>query len=151
LDKYQGFNQEIFLEVIKIIKKYLRANFKKGCVCPACGLWIKEYPYTFHSGMAKALILIHQGFNEKNLSKDDWLHVENYLAEKREKIKGYHGKLKHWGILKQKPNDDSKKKYSGYWQITEFGLLFLSGDVKVSKVAHLFNDKCQSFSGKLVG
>ena len=42
-------------------KRFLRANYEKGCRCPACDQHVKLYKRALSSGMARALILISRG------------------------------------------------------------------------------------------
>lgn len=139
------------METIKEAKQHLKDNWDKGTRCPCCTQWVQRYPYSFHSGMARALIYIYQATQRgKGLEDDGFFHIENYFVDIGVKIKGSHGKLKYWGMLEQRQNTDPKKHNSGYWSITQRGIDFVHGKLLVTRKALLFNEKCYGFVGNKI-
>jgi hypothetical protein len=130
-------------------RAHVRENWEKGLRCPCCGQWVQRYAYSLHSGMARVLILVYHA-DKINLMEggDGWIHVENYLVDVGVKIKGVHGKLRHWGLLEQKPNDDPKKHDSGIWRITDKGRQFVEGTILVPKKVLMYNERFLGFDGE---
>mgnify|MGYP000306415011 CR=1 FL=1 len=127
----------IFLEEAK---QHLRENWIEGTECPCCGQFVKKYKTNLNSSMVYALILIAK-------APDGWLHVEDHFVDIGCKLKGVHGKLKHWGLIRQKPNDDQpEKNKTGYWRITQKGRDFVNNIVTVPQYVWLFNNKQYGFS-----
>lgn len=133
------------MHTIAEAKKYINDNFEEGVECPCCERFTRLNKYSFHTGMAKCLILIRRGMESDQLDCG-WLRVENYLFSIGHQLRGYHSKLKYWGLIEQRENTDTSKAHSGYWRLTSKGSRFISGRMKLPKKVFLFNDTIFGFS-----
>jgi hypothetical protein len=129
---------------------WLRAHVKKGAVCPCCEQGAKIYQRKLSSSMAAALILIRRAFRKQS----DWLHVPEYLTEVAANgaiIRGGDwAKLVHWGLLEAK--DDEKRKDGsrrvGFYKITQLGIDFVEGRVRVPRYVYIYAQKRVGVSDK---
>lgn len=125
-------------------KSYLRANFKEGCACPACGQMVKLYKRKIHYAMSRALInlyLLTRTFKER-----EYFHITEFLSTGV----GHDFTLfAHYDMVSLKKDDDNKKT-SGYWKINTKGKQFVENTLKVPSHILLYNNKKQGFSDTLV-
>jgi hypothetical protein len=122
-------------------KEYINTNMDKGCYCPCCNQNVKLYKRPVNATMA--LILI----NLSKISLSEFVHASK-LYEGFGHLGGDFPKLKHWQLIEEMPNDDNTKKNSGSWRITDKGVGFLLGDVKIPKYIITYNNECLGFSGE---
>jgi hypothetical protein len=80
----------------------------------------------------------------------DWIYVPGSappgVLRSREE-----GKLAWWGLVAEKPNDDAKRKSSGFWKPTRKGVAFVYDRVRVPARAVVYNNKCEGFDGDEIG
>lgn len=126
-------------------KANLEANLDKGGACPCCGQHAQRYRRKLNSGMARALVEIW--LRQKNTRR--WVRVEVLVAALR--VSPELGKLRWWGLVETKENDDAKKRTSGSWRLTEKGQAFLRDLVKVPSHAVVFNNQLERLEGKEIG
>lgn len=131
-------------------KEYLRSNFAKGCICPACGGSVKKYFRPLTSAMGLSLFLI---YDSQQKSEQDYIHVESMLKESQcsSSARGDFPKLRFWGLIEAKEgkrDDDSPR--NGFYRITERGKDFLIGNININSHVILYNNKVLGFSDKLV-
>lgn len=123
------------------------SQLEQGAVCPCCGRFNKLYARKINSSMAWVLMLVYDYYKkEKNLRK--WLKVESYLKELPAvptSLRGDFPKLRYWGLIIQNPNEIEGVK-TGLYKITERGINFCEGRIKVSKIAFVHNKVVKSFS-----
>ena len=119
-------------------KAFLRANYEKGCRCPACDQHVKLYKRPLGAGMARSLILISKG---PKIGASGWVDIKSIDVRG-----GDYAKLRYWGLLEQRPNADPKTKDSGVWRVTQKGLKFINDQIRVPSHAHVYNDKVRAFS-----
>jgi hypothetical protein len=94
------------------------------------------------------LALICTAYDRGLLDRDEYLHVENYMVDINQKMKGYHGKLRFWGLVEAKKNDDSTKKSSGLWRPTDLAFQFVREGARIPKYAFLFNNDAIALSAE---
>lgn len=127
---------------LKEVKDFLRKNWKKGCVCPACTRKVKVTRRKIYSAMSVTLIRIY-----KETGKD-WIHVKDFLRSKRFYNTHEWTLFKYWNILEQKKNNSTKKRTSGIWRITDKGEQFVLNKIRVPKHAFFFNGKNYGFAAE---
>lgn len=134
---------ELTEDTLKAAKQHLRNNFNKGTDCPCCGQFVKLYKRKLNSGMAYALLNIYRHHRQDQVNVKDFLRI-NKLPNNHDWTL-----LKYWKILEEVEGDiPEEKKSNGIWKITDFGVEFLFGRVKVPSHVHLFNNKYQGHSDK---
>jgi len=135
---------------LKQVKDYLRANFEKGCICPACDQNVKLYPRKLNSGMSYGLILFYKLHTEKGF--DTWLKFIDYMVDLKINAPNLeYPKLAYWGLIEEKLNaKDPTKRSSGLWRITQKGIQFATNKIGISSHANVFNNKVHTFSDKTV-
>lgn len=88
--------------------EWVKANVKKGAICPCCDQLARRYQRKLSSSMAAALILIRRAFRKQS----DWLHVPDYLSEVATEGAIVRGgdwaKLTHWKLIEAKPDETRK-------------------------------------------
>lgn len=92
----------------------------EGVACPCCGQLAKLYRRRLHKAMARALcwlVVEHE-------RAGDWVYTPDgpsWVTQSRELPK-----LRMWGLIEQKPNDDKRyKRCNGYWRPTSRGRRFV--------------------------
>lgn len=113
--------------------------------CPCCERHSQLYKRKIHSDAAKKLVKL------KTLGGDkDFVHT-SLLLDRGNTSVGDFSKAKHWGLIVEKPNgDNTSKKTSGFWKLTELGDAFVMNKVHIRQHAHVFNDELFGFSGENV-
>lgn len=125
-------------------KQYLRDNWENGVDCPCCGQFVKKYKDPLNSSRALSLISLYN----QSSGWGEHIHIS--------KIKGASGsggsfaQLKHWGLITDLVNTDTKKRKSGMWEITDKGRAFVLNQIAVPKYMYRFDGKCLGFSEELV-
>lgn len=112
---------------------FVAANRKKGCDCPVCDQYVREYGRSIHTSMALVLIALHKRFDANDAL--EWLHVSRFPRAPRFNINGDYNYLRHWGLLQPHP------EWTGYWRVTELGHQFVRGEVRVPKRVFLLNNE----------
>lgn len=134
-------------------KEELQSKLSEGTRCPCCQQYAKEYKRKITSSMAWGLILIYRYFRkEGDLRK--WLHIENYfksIPNLPSSVRGDISKLSFWGLIRRKEGEraDGSKRV-GYYKITERGVNFVEGKIRVSKFIYLYNNKVRGFGDEQV-
>jgi hypothetical protein len=127
------------LNTIQEAKEYLYENLNEGAPCPCCKQFVKEYKRIIHSAMAKGLITLYRRGR-------GYYHLEEIGLTRTEH--GDFAKLAYWGLIERDENDDeSTKRTSGRWRITDRGVQFTLGNIEVIKYAHVYNGKILKLSG----
>lgn len=104
-----------------------------GVRCQCCGRpRPRVYPRTLNSGMARGLIKIYRA------SPDDWIHVgQLFLAEGENANHAEYSKLKFWGLLEPRPEEQVEGHRSGFWRLTDLGRAFVMGRVSVPRISYV--------------
>jgi hypothetical protein len=125
---------------IEEAKSWVNKNSDTGAICPCCNRLVKVYKRKLNSGMTQELIALYL------LSLND-TKTEYYHHTKFAKVSGGElSKLIHWGLVCEKENNIEDKKTSGFWGITEKGILFVQNKIKVEKYIYLLDAKLISIS-----
>jgi len=133
MDAKQVFGQFInWGEIKKSFIQHLRQE--KGTNCPCCGQYSKEYKRRLNSSIAACLVVLSK------MDHDAFHHVSEVLrAREMNTIGRDFALLKHWGLVEEKINMDTGKRSSGMWKITESGVQFALGELKVPRQVFLYN------------
>lgn len=125
-------------------REFCRENRDNGCICPCCGQDVKMYNYKFHSSLAQCLIGLVKVFETSR----NWVHVKDIPVPggNASQRGGHLAKAVHWGLIEAKPNDDSAKRTSGYWQPTQKGRDLVHGLILVPKHVYLLHNTVHGFS-----
>lgn len=126
------------LETLAEARQFLKDNYQEGTICPCCGQNVKLYKRKLGSSQARALI-----FMFKQTVK--WTHIRDIVKEIN--IHGDLAKLKYWNLVEERPNNDTKKKNSGWWTLTKEGEQFVSGRKEVPSHILIYNAKFLGYSG----
>lgn len=121
-------------------KADLGALLSEGTTCPCCGQFAKVYKRKLHSAMARDLILAYRR------AGTEWFHVRQVLGHDG----GDFAKLAMWDLIEEAGERRPDGGRAGWWQITESGVLFVSGLGQVSKYARVYNGRRINLTGPLV-
>lgn len=111
--------------------------------CPTCNRLLKTYKYKFSKQMAFSLIQLYK--STKNHT-EGWIHGTTFF-ERWSKTKVRHWEyLRYWGLIERKLDQpaDSNPSGVGYYRITEKGIDFLKGNIKIPQ-------KCKYSLREVVG
>lgn len=123
------------------VKTYLRAEFDKGCECPACGQFVRQYRRRIGSPQCRGLILLYSIHTKR---ETEWVHIREIVKEVN--VHGDFAKMVYWNLIEEKPNTDKDKKSSGLWKITDLGKKFVKNEIKIPSHALVYNGKCNGMS-----
>jgi hypothetical protein len=141
-DPHKLFRPEVFRlsDAREWFFKY--AKHPPGAICPCCDRFGKVYARKFNKGMATNLIYLYQH------AKDDFIHLPStaprYILKDNQV-----GKLVFWDMAVPQVNDkDPSKNKSGSWRITEEGIAFVEGRIKVWSHVIEYNQNVLGFRDK---
>lgn len=122
------------------VRALLRNKWKEGCSCAACGQHVQIYSRPITSSMAIGLILLYKSLDHIL----EWIHAEDFFKKQNipSSIRGDFSKLRFWGLIESHLHTD------GYYRITEKGINFVIGLVKVEANVLLYNNTCYGFKGE---
>jgi hypothetical protein len=130
-------------ETLADAKQYLRENWQEGVECPCCTQLVKLYPYKPNSTAISDLIRL---WNASGRQLGIFVHVREFSHDRG----GAFAKLAHWGLVESQINEDTQKRTSGMWTITDSGRQFVVGLTDIPERAYLFNSKSYGMSRKRV-
>jgi hypothetical protein len=118
----------------------------EGGHCPVCDRWGKIYSRSINKSMAKSLIWLC------NAKSDDlgWVDVPNTGPQWVVRTNQL-PTLRWWGLVERKPNDDDdKRKYSGFWKVTQHGMDFVYKNTRVPKKVFTYSGEVEAQSVETV-
>jgi len=110
---------------------FLNSRFAKGTRCPCCEQRVQLYARKLPAVAARFVVWL----NGRHARGIEWADVKDCPVRG-----GDYAKVKHWGLVEQKPNDDPKKKSSGLWRLTARGTAFASNTLAVPTHHLVYND-----------
>lgn len=106
------------------------------CDCPHCGRYAQVYKRHINATIAKQLIMLMKlGGHGAN-----YVHASNLIPD-GQTGQGDLTKAKYFGLIKAMPENSDAKKSSGYWSLTEDGVLFVKGKKDIPEHLFVFDDK----------
>lgn len=136
-------------ESIELARAKVMHNLPHGVMCPVCDQHCRLYKRKLNSGMVRALIqlaTVQAKFD--NIGVNIWVD-----ASKLQFRGGDYGKLRWWELvehrkLRKDEKDSAEKKDSGKWRVTQKGLQFLTGEVRVARYIFIYNNNVSMFSAE---
>ena len=123
------------------VRKLLQVLRKKGCDCPACEQFVKEYRRKLNSGMARSLIEMYKRGGTRR-----WVDVPEELDSKSRE----EGKLVAWKLIKPHPDTRDDGGAIGLYKVLRKGERFVLSEITIESHARFFNKKCLGLEGKQV-
>jgi hypothetical protein len=118
------------------IQDWLFEHAEKGTECPICERKARIYKRSITYRMVMALVNLYRW--------NDWVHLPTNDESKEA------ARLRYWGMIEEQSKVRPDGGKPGVWRIRPRGRLFLQGDTKVPKYAHVFGSKLLKFSGKQI-
>ena len=124
-------------------EKVMSKAREKGCECPICDQFVKIYKRKINSTMAQQIIEARRKFGS------NIFHVGN-LKSGPQTGGGDFAKLLYWSLIEEKPWEKGQmgKRTSGEWCLTQKGIDFCDGKIKLPEYALIYNGECMGFSEK---
>lgn len=142
----QAGQQQLFYSSAQEAANF-KARLKAGdqCDCPTCGRHAQIYRRKFHSSMALQLIRLY-----RLGGAHDYIHASQLIIHGMAGS-GDFSKGKYWELIIPKPaaNDDPSK-CSGLWMLTDDGLAFVRGQLRIPREVFIFDDKVEGRSAETV-
>jgi len=115
----------------------------EGCICPCCDQYVKVYRRNMNSARARALVwLVDHTFADP----EAWVVKAKEAPKWIANMGGEFAKLRHWGLIEEQFNDDTKKKNSGVWRTTRKGRMYVWRRLTVPLTCILYNNDLLGFS-----
>jgi len=122
-------------------RRALLAEIREGTVCPCCERIAKVYKRKLNSSMARTMIT----FYRHSRKKPGWFHVlREFVFEKAgpRYVCGDYSKLIYWGLIEERGDQqEDGNPHSGYFRITQRGVDFVEGRVRIARFVFLYNDR----------
>ena len=132
-------------------RKIVRDGMDDGVECPCCDQYCKLYKRGIHTSMARFLIWLYRtGLGEPDRR---FFHIGEWpTSEDRFLSAGDAAKLRYWELIAEKPKDpnDTTRRTSGYWRITERGIAFVCGELRVPAHVFLFDGRVQGWDEETI-
>lgn len=106
--------------------------------CPHCGASMIEYKHGFNLGLAAFLGKL---FDAGGPAKTDDLGLTYSQRTNSQK-------LRYWGLAVQVTPNESAARKRGWWQITEKGVAFVLGLVRIPKYAIVYRNNVMRLEGE---
>ena len=140
----EGGPTSLFPGELDEARKQVEEGMAKGITCPCCGQLCKLYKRKLNAGMAKALLWLVR-WHIKN-GWGAWVHVNNSCDRATLKTAGDVAKLRYWHFIEAKANEDTKKRTSGIWKMTQKGRDFVLGKITAPGHVRVYNQQVMGFS-----
>lgn len=134
--------------------RYIDKNVHDGVKCPVCTRFVKLYSRSYSSAMAVFLIGLYKysiarGF----MGSIAHYHYIEVLKEAKISTGGDYAKNCFWGLMEPMAEDKEElekegKKSSGYFKITDLGVDFVTGKIKIPAKVNILLNQSKSFSDK---
>lgn len=131
----------------EVLKKELREQLDKGAHCSVCTQYTRMYKKRISS--TAVLMMIRLYWLEQN-TDEPYHHLNELMNGLSISGCGDFATTRFWGLVEEMPNDDSKKKASGMWALTELGKEFVQKEARVLSHARTFNAKCYGLTGEYI-
>lgn len=117
-------------------KQYTRENWEKGVRCPCCDQLVKLYKRPLYATIAVNLIRLYR------LNRSEYHHITKILLP-NSSGGGDFAKLVYWGLVEEqpKPADDTKKRTTGMWRITDKGVQFVEKRRNIPSHVQLYDGR----------
>jgi len=118
---------------------------QKNSTCPCCSQKVNMCSYKIYDSSALALIKLKQ-LNDK---KAQPYHVYDFAEAKVLHVRASHyADLRHWGLIEPFKSNDPKKKSSGFWKITQKGIDFVEGKIRLPEKIRMYNNTFFGYDGE---
>lgn len=134
-------------EAKELLKSELREELSKGARCPVCTQFSKMYKRPLYGTIAQDLIRLYRACEFDS----NFYHIGEFSSRKASGG-GDFAKLVYWGLVeeKEKDEDDTTTRTSGYWRITGKGELFVQGEITVPSHVKIYDGRCLGLTGEQV-
>jgi hypothetical protein len=131
------------LDTLDEARQWLRERVDDGAACPCCTQYAKVYRRRITAAGTRALIALYQAGGAT-----EHVHAPDLPGVRGD---GDLAKLRYWHLVAEldEPRDDGGR--AGYWRVTELGVEFLRGTLRVPKYARVYDGRRLGFAGELVG
>ena len=114
-------------------KDFVSQHSAEGCVCPTCESYVKIYKRNLNSVMSRCLIRLYNLYEQE----DTFYHVKDIVKGISDTGTNDFSKLLFWELIRPKPKSEKdfnfeKTKTSGYWKISEKGILFVQRKIQLN-------------------
>lgn len=132
----------------KIRERYWE-QARKGTDCPCCDRYGQIYRRHLYSRPALTLVYTYPWFRNH---PGEYLAVSKFCMRKYSFRSSENGKLVYFDMFEPRPGlrDDGSKRH-GLYRITDLGVEFVLGRVKVQKTKVIYDDEIWSTEGPMIG
>lgn len=134
------------MRLADIRAEFFHAIAGAGMYCRGCNKWGKVNSVSLTGPLVATLAFLYR----RTVPRGEFVHVPS-SGRRVELNKNNVGKLALWSFAETARNGDETKKSSGMWRITERGVQFFRGGLRVYWKAWTYNDAVVAFdASKLV-
>jgi len=153
------FDQPPARDTLQEARDKVRDGLEDCVECPCCKQLCKLYARNMNSARARALIwlvnkhelaLLRRSPHSIAHGQTCWTHIRTEAPKWLIALGGEFAKLRYWGFITERPNDDKRKRTSGYWKPTQAGRDFAHGRAMAIKTFYVFDGEVQRASTELI-
>ena len=123
---------------LRELRAYIEASLDMGVTCPCCNKSCKRYPHKLDSNLAANLMRL---YHVSRGGKDrEYFHLTEWVE-----FNALHYSLLRWWNLIE-PQDEK----SGYWRLTDLGIAFCEGSIRVPKRVWIYNNGLDEVSEETI-
>jgi len=115
---------------------WVQSRMSRGVKCPCCDQYVKMYERKITAPAARDLIKLYNITDE-----DEFHHIDEFKTDKA----GDFAKLRYWGLIEERLNEDSSKRCSGWWRITQCGIEFVDLTITVPRKVRIYNSEFHGY------
>lgn len=126
-------------------------NAGKTTNCRSCGQRHGPGRHTISAAQARNLLTIYRATKDGKVDADGFLHVIDLLSKDANRARSV-PRLRHWGLLERHKDSQRTKttNSAGLYRITQKGIDFVEGRIRVPKAANIYLNRLHSFSEETV-
>lgn len=132
---------------IKEAQELLGRVVHDGAFCPVCEQHAKVYHRKLNHQSVRVLATMWRVYGR------DWCHMSSLMKRFLPDIahQGGHATIAaYWNLIEEEKQRREDGGRAGWWRLTDRGVAWLKGEIKVAKYAETYNSNCLGYSGELV-
>jgi len=126
-----------------------------GVQCPCCDKFAKRERRRLYSTMAAGLVACVRLWQENG---GEWVDVKEinaslrpYCGEGTVNPSSDFAKLRHWGFVEGRPNDDDPtKRTTGQWRPRQKAVDWVNGRIRVPEAYYVYNKEIDAWSSEQI-
>jgi hypothetical protein len=123
-----------------------RLGLGEDVECPCCRRMGRQAKLKIHSTLAFMLVKLYRSSMELHGQPTGWVHLQAFSPPNHTTGRDF-SITKHWLLAEPKAaGEDEDKRSSGMWRLTDYGVKFVEGKIRIPVNMMVFDDKIMGVS-----